>query len=258
MGEQRPLPRATGGHFLGPRFATELVRAFDIGPAETVVEIGAGSGRLTRELVRVAGVVLALELDPVLARTLVGGRGSSPNLFVHRGDALDAVLPPTPFRVVGNVPFGISTALLRRFLHDDRSTRADLIVQLELARKHAAARGHLSSVIWAIEWDLTVRRRIPARCFHPAPSVEAAWLSAVRRTPPLLPRHERPAFERLVRRAFGRAGLPVRRSLDVAPIVLRRAGVDADARAVDLHVRQWVRLFLRTRPPGSKGARGHL
>jgi 23S rRNA (adenine-N6)-dimethyltransferase len=227
---------------LGPRLAAELVRSFDIRPHETVVEIGAGSGRLTRELTLFAAVVLAIEVDPALARRLLGRRDAPANLFVHRGDALAGSLPPCPFRLVGNIPFGISTGVLRRFLSDDRTTRADLIVQFELARKMASPRGHLLPVLLAIDWHLELMRRIPARRFHPVPAVDAAWLSARRRRSPLVGRVDRPRFERMVRRAFRYAGLPLRRSLGVRPILLREAGC-SDARAIDLDVWEWVRVF---------------
>jgi 23S rRNA (adenine-N6)-dimethyltransferase len=246
VGEQGRRPRAQpprGRHYLAPRFAAELVRSFDIARHELVVEIGAGTGRLTRELVRAAEVVVAIEVDPILAKGIVGADWARPNLLVHRGDALEAVLPPSPFRVVGNVPFGISTALLRRFLEDERTTRADLIVQLELARKHAASRGHVLSVLWSTVWHLHVRQRIPANRFHPAPQVDAAWLSAVRRSPPLIGRDERREFERLVRHGFRQATLPLRTSLGVSRPTLRKACGDADARAVDLDAKAWSRLF---------------
>ena len=245
MDGQRSRPRAEsrGRHYLGPRFAAELVRGFHIAPDELVVEIGAGSGRLTRELVRVADIVVAIELDPLLAKGLVGAGWAPSNLLVHRGDALDATLPPSSFRVVGNVPFGISTAVLRRFLEDERTTRADLIVQLEFARKQAAPRGHVLSVLWGAAWALRLRRRIPAGRFHPAPGVDAAWLSAVRRDPPLILPAERRGFERFVRRGFRHATLPVHASLGVSRATLRRACGDADARAVDLDVTDWARVF---------------
>jgi len=248
VGEQGSRPHATevprGRHFLAPRLAAELVRAFGVSRDETVVEIGAGSGRLTRELARAAGLVLAIELDPVLARGLLRGEAAPPNLFVHRGDALAAALPPGAFRLIGNIPFGISTRLLRRFLDDERTTRADLIVQFEFARKIAAPRGHVLPVLWATDWHFELCQRIPASRSHPAPLVDAAWLSAVRRHPPLILRDDRPAFERVVRRAFRHAGLPLRRSLEVSPAVLRGAIEGLNARAVDLDVRDWVRLFL--------------
>lgn len=89
---RRDVP-TRGRHFLGPRSAAELVRAFEVGSADLVVEVGAGTGRLTRELARFAGLVLAIEIDPALSSTLLRSARSWPNVFVHRGDALDTQIP---------------------------------------------------------------------------------------------------------------------------------------------------------------------
>ena len=257
MGAKRVRPRAgrqaRGRHSVSPRLAAELVRSFRLSPGETVVEIGAGSGRLTRELTRVASVVLAIELDAGEAQGLLRTEPPPANLFVHRGDALDAELPPTPFRLVGNIPFGISTGLLRRFLDDDRTTGAELIVQLDFARRVTSARGHVLPLLWATAWELELRRRIPARCFHPAPSVDAAWLSATRREPPLIRPKDRAAFERFVRRGFRRADVPVNRSLDLPRNALRRGA--ATQRPLDLDVVAWLELFEASRGARHGGSR---
>jgi Ribosomal RNA adenine dimethylase len=79
--------------------------------------------------------VLAIEIDPALSSTLLRSARSWPNVFVHQGDALDTQIPGTSFRVVGNIPFEITTALLRRITRLDQVERLDLITQLEPARK---------------------------------------------------------------------------------------------------------------------------
>jgi 23S rRNA (adenine-N6)-dimethyltransferase len=253
VGEKRPPTSALGRHSVSPRLAAELVRSFRIQPDETVVEVGAGSGRITRELAKAARLVVALELDLASAQRLLRGDPPPSNLLVHRGDALAAVLPPVPFRLVGNIPFGISTGLLRRFLDDEGTTGIELIVQLEFARKVASARGHVLPLLWATAWKLELRERISSRRFHPAPSVDAAWLSGARRDPPLIRSGDLPAFERLVRRAFHRADLAVGRSLDLSPSVLHRVGRTGDRAAGELDVAAWVDLFEAIRASGRAG-----
>jgi 23S rRNA (adenine-N6)-dimethyltransferase len=232
-----------GRHFLGPRFAADLVRAFEVGPADLVVEVGAGTGRLTRELARSARLVLAIEIDPALSSTLLRSARSWPNVFVHQGDALEAQIPATSFRVVGNIPFAITTALLRRITRLEQAERLDLITQLETAHKRATTRGSVLSVLWGAEWRFVVRRRIPARSFHPAPSVDAAWLVAERRSQPLIAPTERISFERLVRRGFAKAGAPIDRSLGLRRSAIRAADLNPDDRAIDLTLDDWITLF---------------
>jgi 23S rRNA (adenine-N6)-dimethyltransferase len=243
-GPERASP---GRHFLAPRFAAELVRAFAVGPDELVVEVGAGSGRLTRELARAAGLVLAVELGPDLARQLLRSASSWPNVYVHQGDALDAAFPTVPFRLVGNIPFGITTGLLRAVAATPQARRLDLITQLEPARKRADIRGSVLSVVWGVTWEFELRRRIPARHFHPRPSVDGAWLGGRRRPEPLVDRESLPAFERFVRRGFSRADAPVVRTLPFARGPIRAAGIDRDARAVDLTAGEWAAVFRRLR-----------
>jgi 23S rRNA (adenine-N6)-dimethyltransferase len=238
-----PGRKSSGRHFLSPRLAAELARAFDIGSADLVLEVGAGTGRLTRELARTGGLVLAIELDPGLAQHLFRSASSWPNVYVHHGDALEVALPRSPFRIVGNIPFGITTGLLRRLIQTPSAERLDLITQLEPARKRAVAKGNVLSVVWATTWRFQIRRRIAGRHFHPPPSVDAAWLAGTRRDEPLIDPADRVRFERFVRRGFEAPNASIARALGVRPSALGGTGVHPAARAVDLTVDEWVSVF---------------
>ena len=208
-----------------------------------MVEIGAGTGRLTRELASVAGLVMAIEVDTRLAERLIRATASWPNVYVHGGDARYALLPVAPHRVVGNVPFSITTTVLRRIVDHPYTQRLDLVLQLEAARKRARPSGSALSILWHVGWHFEVREVIPSRAFHPRPGVDAAWLTGSRRRHPLIASKEMPSFEHLVRRGFARASLPIRRSLHLPSSTLHRAGVASDARAVDLDVEQWISIL---------------
>ncbi len=86
-------------------------------------------------------------------------------------------MPRRPFRVIGSLPFGTTTAILRHLLEDAGSglQRADLVVQWEVARKRAAIPPTtMLSTAWAPWWSFEVGRRIPAAAFRPVPSVDGA------------------------------------------------------------------------------------
>jgi 23S rRNA (adenine-N6)-dimethyltransferase len=242
---RQPETSPGGFHVISSRLATELVRDFEVRSDELVVEVGSGTGRLTRELARSGATVLAIELEPALAGRLLGSARSWPNVFVHSGDALNVALPDLPFRVVGNIPFGITTALLRRSVETPTARRIDLIVQLGSARKRASARGNVLAVVWGTTWRFDIARRIPARLFHPRPSVDAAWLRGVRRNEPLVSPRESDDFERFVRAAFGRADAPLPFATGMSRRLLTEAGVHKRARVVDLSVQEWIRVFRR-------------
>ncbi len=111
-------------------------------------------------------------------------------------------MPRRPFRAIGSLPFGTTTAILRHLLDDPDSclVRADLVVQWEVARKRALMPpSTLLSTVWAPWWSFDVVQRIPATAFRPVPSVDAALLRVMRRDPPLLPPRLAAPFASFVR-----------------------------------------------------------
>ena len=229
--------------------AAELVRDAGIGPGDLVWEIGAGSGRLTAPLHERAGHVVAVERDPILAQELRRRFAGARTVEVVRGDALLVPAPSRPFRAFGNIPFAVTTLILRRLLDDPRTplVRADLLIQLEVARKRASiAPSTLLTLGWAPWWDFTLARRIGRLGFEPPPSVDAGLLVVTRREPALLPATDRAAYVRLVHRAFERSSWPLRRSLreSLPPLTWKRLarerGLEVDATPRDLDVFDWI------------------
>lgn len=185
--------RSLGQNFLRPERADQLVDEAAFVAGDLVVEIGAGRGALTYALARRGVDVVALEKDPHWAESLrreVRRRRLDGAVRVVCCDALEYRMPRRPHRVIGSLPFGATTAILRRLLDDPGSPleRADLIVQWEVARKRAVTPpSTLLSTTWAPWWSFEVVRRLPASAFRPVPSVDAAVLRVARRDPPLLP-----------------------------------------------------------------------
>ena len=194
--------RAPSRHFLHAAVARELVRDACVGPDDLVVDLGAGSGRLTAELARVARQVVAVELDAELARRL---RGRWLNVSVVHGDARDVELPREPFRVVANLPFDGTNEILRHLLDDPRVPleRADLVVQWGVAVKRALPwPSTVNGVVWGAWYSTRVARRLSRACFQPPPSVDAAVLVFERRPEPLVPPGRAGDYRRFVARGF--------------------------------------------------------
>ena len=256
--------RPDGQHVLRSRLiAAELVSQAEVGPADHVFEIGAGTGRLTHAIADRADRVTAVEIDPDLVTRLRRVFASRPGIAIVEADILRVPLPREPYRVLGNVPFGITTPILRRLLDDPSSPlqRADVIVQFEVARKRAAV--HPSTLLglgWLPWWEITLARRIPRTGFEPPPHVDAGLLSITRRASPLLEPAEREALLQLARRAFRRSSWPVRRSLrsELPPPTWRRLandrGLDPDATPMALDVWDWVAVLRLTGRHAGRGA----
>jgi 23S rRNA (adenine-N6)-dimethyltransferase len=130
-------------------------------PGALVLDIGAGFGRLTRPLLETGARVIAIEIDPKLARGL---ERRFVDARVVCDDALRIALPRQPFRVVANLPFGISSAMLRRLLAARYLERADLIVARGFALK------------WSNGRDRRIARLLAANAFMPPPPTPAAVL----------------------------------------------------------------------------------
>ena len=200
--------RSLGQNFLRPERADQLVDSAGFVAGDLVVEIGAGRGALTHALARRGVQVVALEKDPQWAESLrreVVRHGHDNKVRVLRCDALDYRMPRRPFRVIGSLPFGATTAILRHLLDDPDTylVRADLIVQWEVARKRAVMPpSTLLSTTWAPWWSFEVARRIPAAAFRPVPSVDAAMLRVTRREPPILPLRMAAPYATFVRRQW--------------------------------------------------------
>jgi 23S rRNA (adenine-N6)-dimethyltransferase len=148
------------------------------------------------------------------------------NVVVLRTDALDVPLPANRYRVVANLPFGATTAVLRRLL--DAPTcggleRADLVVQWQVARERVRVGDRPPSDLvgaqWGPWWEFRRGRRLPAGSFRPRPSVDAAVLVALRRDPPLLPVASSRRYTNFVARAF--RSRPDARSISVREWVVR-------------------------------------
>jgi 23S rRNA (adenine-N6)-dimethyltransferase len=196
--------RAPSQHFLRRRFAAELVRDAAVPPDALVVDLGAGTGRLTAELARAARRVRAVELDPRLAEQL---RGRWRNVDVLHADARTVELPREPFRVVANLPFDGTNEILRHLLDDPRAPleRADLVVEWGVAVKRALPwPSTVNGVVWGAWYSTRVARRLPRHAFVPRPNADAAVLVFERRPEPLVPPRRARDYRRFVASGFRR------------------------------------------------------
>ena len=256
--------RVLSQNFLVDRRAIEsLVDGSGVGEGDLVLDIGAGNGLISGALARRGARVLAVERDPGLAERLRAKFATWPSVTVVEADVLTTPLPSEPYRVVANIPFGITTKILRRLLDDDGGlTRADVIVQAEVARKRGTGgRGTLLNACWEPWFEFGTGARIPAIAFRPKPRVDAAILIIVRRDPPLLAPALRRDYTQFVTAAFEGARPTVASALagtlpraKFAPLAAE-LGFGTAALPSQLDVTHWVALFQASRLSAS-GAPG--
>ena len=245
-----------GQHFLrSNRLAAELVADAGVAPGELVVEIGGGTGVITRELVRTEATVVVIERDQALADRLRSRFGQNSAVAVVADDVSAYSWPDEPFAVVANLPFAGSGAILGRLLRSPHVAlrRADVIVQWEFAAKHAAVwPATLRSIYWRAWYDVSIARRLARTAFSPPPSVDGAVLRLGRRDRPRVAPALHEAYWEFLAAAFD-AREPIRRSLrpSLSPLQIKRLapvlGFAPEARAWDVDAEQWARLFAAAR-----------
>jgi 16S rRNA (adenine1518-N6/adenine1519-N6)-dimethyltransferase len=246
-----PPRKRFGQNFLADRhYVARIVDAVDPAPGDNLVEIGPGLGALTDALIERAGKISAIEIDRDLAARL-HERFTADRLALHEADALafDFATLGADLRVVGNLPYNISTPLLFHLASYDRLVR-DIHVMLQrevVARMTAlpdtADYGRLSVMLRA-RFRVSRLFTVPAGAFRPPPNVE----SAVARLLPLgqdrPPISDEVLFARIVAAAFGQRRKTLRNALAsiTDEAALRAADIDPAVRGETLSVADFVRL----------------
>jgi len=246
------------------------MRAAELTPHDTVLEIGAGLGTLTEALAAQAGEVVALEVDRRLVQVLAERLGARPNLRIVEGDALHADLAGlmrnagraegapragAVRKAVANLPYNIAAPLLLRLLDPALAIgRLVVTVQREVAERVVARPGTpaYGRLTLAVQYRAAARivSRLPPGAFLPAPDVESAVLALVPHAHPPVRLDDEAALFRVVAAGFGHRRKTLANALaqrlDLAPSAVeaacRRAGVDPRARAETLDLAAFAAL----------------
>ena len=169
-----------GWHQLDRRWAARLVALADVSPGELVLDVGAGRGAITAELLRAGAHVVAVELHEQRVAFL-RERFDGQRVTVVRADASDLRLPRRPFKVVANPPFGATTALLRRLTApSSRLEQASLVLPAWAATRWAAGRG-AGGPRSRQAFVCALGPRVPTWAFRPPPPHEPRILLVHRR-----------------------------------------------------------------------------
>jgi 16S rRNA (adenine1518-N6/adenine1519-N6)-dimethyltransferase len=250
-----------GQNFLIDRDALQtIVSAAHLTQSSVVVEVGPGLGVLTWELVQVAGSVTAIELDTRLANRLARVYAESSNLTLVNQDVLQtdiaALTQHKPYQVVANLPYAITSPVLRHFLESaNPPTSMVVLVQREVAQRICAQPGDMSVLAHGIQVRAIPEliAVVPPESFLPAPEVHSAVMRLTLRDKPLIePEREARVFRILkagflhARKQLGNSlsgglaahGIKIERSDAQAALVA--AGIDPARRAETLSFAEWI------------------
>jgi len=244
----------------------QIVTAAEITPRDRILEIGPGTGILTRRLLPLAESVVAVEIDPDLCELLAKKLGNTENFLLLQGDFLEIDLPYllTPFpnfqnpnKVVANIPYNITGPILEKLLGTIANPNPHpfdsivLLVQKEVADRLYAKPGSKTFGALSVRVQYLAEcefiYHVSAKSFYPPPKVDSA---VVRLRPrqlqslPLNPHH----LETLIQLGFGAKRKMLRNNLkaiierDHLTELLENLEINPQARAEDLSVNQWISL----------------
>jgi 16S rRNA (adenine1518-N6/adenine1519-N6)-dimethyltransferase len=256
--------KSLGQNFLhDPNALEKIVELAELSPDVTVVEIGPGTGNLTRILVREAARVIAVELDERLVSVLRDEFAAEPRVELVHGDILEINLADrvgtAPYVVVANLPYYITSAILRHFFeHPPRPQRLVLTVQREVAERLVAVPGEMSLLAVSVQYygQPRIVMHLGPAAFWPRPDVESAVVRIDVYPAPPVAVPDVQLFFRVVRAGFGQKRKQLRNSISAglhldkarADLLLGEAGVDPQRRAETLSLEEWAAITRAVAP----------
>lgn len=243
-----------GQNFLHDALTIErIVQAINPKPGEHLVEIGPGQGAITLPLLKASGCLDVIELDRDLVTPLAEHCRNRGTLTIHNEDALqfpfDSLNTASALRVVGNLPYNISTPLLFHLLEYTRLiSDMHFMLQNEVVDRLAARPGTRDygrlSIMLQYHCDVTKLFMIGPEAFQPAPRVDSAFVRLVPHQKPPVSVINTATFARVVKHAFSQRRKTLRNNLrDILSVAeIEAAGIDHRLRAETLSLADFARL----------------
>ena len=251
--------KAFGQNFLVDRSVLQrIIGAAEINADDQVLELGAGTGVLTRELAKHARRVVAVELERDMLSLLAETTRHFANVELVERNMLyvdpTEVFGSEAYKLVANLPYYITAPTFRHFLESTNPPHLLVVmVQYEVAQRIVAEPGDLSLLGVSVQFYGTPRiiAHVPARAFYPAPKVDSAILRIDLKDEVPLTSNQRDSFFRLVQAGFSERRKQLHNSLAhglhrkdaVVQAWLSAASIDPARRAETLSIEEWLQLW---------------
>ncbi|GER87967.1 ribosomal RNA small subunit methyltransferase A [Dictyobacter vulcani] len=251
--------KAFGQNFLIDRaILQQIVQAAEITAEDEILEVGAGTGVLTRELAQQARRVVAVEIERDMLKLLADTTRQYPNVELIARNLLfldpAEVFGQVPYKLVANLPYYITAPTFRHFLENANPPKILVVmVQWEVAQRIVAEPGDMSLLAVSVQFygQPKIISRVPARAFYPAPKVDSAILRIDVHGEAPLTHDERDRFFKVVQAGFSEKRKQVHNSLthglhyknEIVRGWLNEAGIESSRRAETLSIEEWIRLW---------------
>lgn len=253
--------KSLGQHFLRCNWvATTLIKTARLTPDDTILEIGPGTGILTRALALHAKQVIAVEKDERLAAELRNSllKENITNVQIISGDILELLKSHfnknTKYKAVANIPYYLTSRLLRLILESEQKPELIIFtIQKEVAKRITAKPPKMNLLALSVQayGNPEIIKIVPAECFYPKPKVDSAIIKISDISDQFFKRHdiEEKLFFEVIRKAFNQKRKILTRSLASYKIkpqlekTLGELGIKTTARPQELTLKQWATLI---------------
>jgi len=241
-----------GQHFLHDKnILKAIIAAGDIHSTDTILEIGAGQGFLTKELIPLAGRVIAYEIDRECFPLLEQLANTHANFTLRKQNILEATPPEESYKVIANIPYYLTGTILRLFMSvfQHQPEAMVLLVQKEVAQKILSKEASLLAFAVEVFGTAELIKNVSKGAFTPPPQVESAVIRLKKRTVPLLTvesevffRFLRPCFQGLRKQIQVTIRQQVSLSREQVIGMLQTLDIDPQLRPSKLNLQQWQKV----------------
>lgn len=225
-----------------PQLIKELVGHTSINKNDIVYDIGAGSGVVSSVLASRCRLVIAVEVEPRMITKLQKNMQPYDNVTIHKGDFLDMPLPTTPYKIFANIPFHLSSPIIRKITEATNPPSVTyLIVQKQFANKLLPGSDSFTSQLGMMigpEFAVRIRKPLRRTDFFPHPNVDTVLLEILHRPTPLIEPSKMPSYRKLIVDCFSDPKI-------FAKMPRESIGLPIDIKPSQMKLAQWVELFLK-------------
>ena len=223
-----------------PQLVKELIGHTSIDHDDIVYDIGAGSGVISSVLAERCKSVIAVEFEPRMVVKLRENMGKYPNVKIYQDDFLTMPLPKGPYKICANIPFHLSSLIVRKITEADNPPMAAyLIVQKQFANKllpdSDRFTGQLGMMIGPT-FAVRIRKHLRRTDFSPPPNVDTMFIEIIRRSEPLIDIKKMPSYRKFIEGCFSDPKIFVK-----TPRIT--IGLAPDIKPSQMKLAQWVELF---------------
>lgn len=179
-------PKNSQNFITSKKHVKEILSYTNINKQDIVIEIGSGKGHFTKELVKMSQWVSAIEIDEELCQTTQKAVEPFQNIKVIHEDILKFNFSKNiDYKIYGNIPYNISTEIIRKIVFDSQSKYSYLIVERGFAKRLQNTQRALGLLLM-VEMDIKILKKVPREYFHPKPSVDSVLIVLERHKPLIL------------------------------------------------------------------------